>query len=96
MGTTGLEAMANDFIQGCSAGVVRSDIHSTATRLRLFWTGPVSQRLCRFDWTAFYGLMCSFFLTADLLDGIAPKLLAAKVAFVVACISPAILAIAWS
>jgi hypothetical protein len=42
-----------------------------------------------------YGVMCLFFITADLLDGIDIKLLAAKVSFVLASLSPAALVTVW-
>lgn len=43
----------------------------------------------------FYGLMCLFFLTADLCDGLSFKLLSAKMAFLFLCLSPVALTIAW-
>ena len=42
-----------------------------------------------------YGLMCVFFLATDILDGISLKLAAAKVMYILACLSPAILVVAW-
>jgi hypothetical protein len=44
----------------------------------------------------FYGLMCVFFLATDMLDGISLKLLAAKVLFILACLTPAMLVVAWN
>ncbi len=42
-----------------------------------------------------YGLMCLFFLIADLLDGLSLRQLSAKVAFLFLCLSPVALTIAW-
>jgi hypothetical protein len=42
-----------------------------------------------------YGVMCLFFLTADLLDGLSFRQLSAKVAFLFLCLSPVALTIAW-
>ena len=42
-----------------------------------------------------YCLMCLFFITADLLDGIAIKLLVRKILFIVATVSPAVIITLW-
>lgn len=42
-----------------------------------------------------YGLMCIFFLAADMLDGISLKRVAAKVLFILVCLTPAMLVVAW-
>jgi hypothetical protein len=42
-----------------------------------------------------YGLMCLFFLTADLLDGLSIRLMSVKVTFILVSLSPATLAVAW-
>lgn len=42
-----------------------------------------------------YGVMCLFFLTADLLDGLSMRLILVKLTFILACLSPATLAVAW-
>lgn len=42
-----------------------------------------------------YGLMCLFFLTADLLDGLSIQQLASKIVFIVLCLSPVAVTLAW-
>jgi polyferredoxin len=42
-----------------------------------------------------YGLMCLFFLTAELVDGLSLKLLILKLGFIVASLLPATLVLIW-